>query len=102
MDFLEKNKKKLMVALLVLAAALAAIGYLVLPDRLVMQLTFSGEAGNTMNKPLGLLLPFALTSVFAVLQGNADDRRDQWKYFFVSVIGLVVYGFTFAVNLLAV
>lgn len=101
MDFLDRNRKKLMYALLALAAALAVIGYLTLPEELTMQLSFGGTPVNRMSKPVGLLLPFGLTSVFALLFGRAEARADQWKYFIISLVGLLVYGFTFAVNLLS-
>lgn len=88
-----------MIALLAAAAALAVIGYIVLPGELAMQLGAGGEKANVMRKPVALLIPFLLTSVFAVLYGNAGDRHDQWKYFVISLLGLLAYAFTFVVNL---
>lgn len=100
MLFLDRNRKLIRRVLLILASALAVIGYFVLPDPLVMQFTSAGEAGTTMGKPIGLVLSFALTAVFAVLYGSSEQRNDQWKYFTLSCIGLLAFAFIYIINLI--
>jgi len=43
-----------------LTLVICIIGYFILPDTLVLQLKFNGDAGTTLSKPLGLLFLLAL------------------------------------------
>lgn len=92
-----EQKKRLLTAglLIVLGVALFAAGLAFLPDTLVMQITASGAAGNTMPKALGLALPLALTAVFAVLW----YRTSQSKHLLCAVVGLALFAPTFFMNL---
>ncbi len=101
MNFLYEHKKQVAILLIVVAAALGVIGLIVLPERLIMQLSIGGQATNTMSKPLGLLMPFALTVVPAVIFAAAKKPGEQSKCLVVSVVGVVAFIFTFAVNLMA-
>ena len=90
------DKTRLLIAgaILLLAVALFIVGMIVLPDTLVMQMKTNGAAGTTLPKLIGLLIPLALSAVFAVLyyKGNKGNNL------LVAVIGLLTFGLTFFFN----
>ena len=63
-----KDKTRFLIAgaVLFLAVALFVLGMIVLPETLVMQVQMDGSAGTTLPKLIGLLIPLALSTVFAV------------------------------------
>ncbi len=83
-------------AISVLAAGLLILGLIILPDTIVMQIPASGTAGTTMSKYLGLMIPFAISVVFAVLYYIKAGRV---KDLVMSLVGMVLFGFTFYFNL---
>ena len=84
-----------MIVILALAVTLTVVGFLVLPETLVMQITLSGEGGTTMPKIFGLLLPLALSGIFSILYYKNENSRNL----IVALVGLALYAFTFAFNL---
>ena len=91
-----KEKTRLLIAgaILLLAVALFVLGVIILPDTLVMQVQTDGSAGTTLPKLLGLLIPLALSTVFAVFY----YKGGQGKNLLVALIGLVAFGLTFFFN----
>lgn len=91
-----KDKKRLLIAgaISLLAVALFVLGMIVLPETLVMQVQMDGSAGTTLPKLIGLLIPLALSTVFAVFY----YKGGQGKNLLVAVIGLVASGLTFFFN----
>lgn len=83
------------VAISVLAVGLLILGLVILPDTIVMQIQANGTAGTTMSKYLGLMISFAISVVFAVLFYIKNGRV---KDLVMSLIGLVLFGFTFYFN----
>lgn len=91
-----KNKKLIITAtIIVIAVILAIVGYIVLPDVLIMQISFSGEPSSTLPKLAGLALPFALSVIFAGLYYSSENKKNL----FVSAVGIVIFVFMFVVNL---
>lgn len=86
-----------MAALLSAAVLAAVIGFIVLPETLVMQLSANGQAANTMIKPVGLLIPFAITAIFAVMFFRNEPANP--KLLVGSIVGIVAFILTFAFNL---
>lgn len=81
------NKKMMLVSVVVLLEIiLAVISYYVLPDTLVMQITTSGEAGNTLPKLAGLAIPLFITILFSVLY----YIHENMKHLLVAAIGIVM------------
>lgn len=90
-----KGIKSLLTAGIILTAlVLSVVGWIVLPDTLVLQVTMSGGAGTTLPKIAGLALPFLISGVFAVLY----NLRENKKHLMISIIGLVVFIFIFVMN----
>ena len=91
-----KEKTRLLIAgaILLLAVALFVLGVIILPDTLVMQVQMDGSAGTTLPKLFGLLIPLALSAVFAVFY----YKGGQGKNLLVALIGLVAFGLTFFFN----
>ena len=85
-----------MIVILALALVLTVVGYLVLPETLVMQITLSGEGGTTLPKIIGLLVPLALSGIFSVLYYKNENSS---RSLIVALVGLAMYAFVFAVNL---
>ena len=89
--------KNIIVSLILLASlTMAIIGYLILPQTLIMQITIAGEAGNTMPKLLGLGIPLLICIISAVLYYLNESRK---KYLFTAIVGVLIYLFIFVVNL---
>jgi uncharacterized membrane protein len=64
---LTERKRKIITAVLIaVAVAGMAVGYIVLPNTLVVQRSLDGTAGNTMPKLLGLAIPAALMVIGAI------------------------------------
>ncbi len=92
------NKRRLIaILLLTAAAALTVAAYLTLPDTLIVQISTGGKTGATMPKPLALLIPLAMTAVFAVLYAR-DAGENRAKYLLVSLLGIAVFILMFIVN----
>lgn len=93
---MQPNRKRLiiMVLILVLSTMLFVLGMIFLPDTLIAQVTASGADGNTLPKPLGLLLPFGLSVVFAILY----YKKGESKNLLLALLGIAVYGLTFYFN----
>jgi lysylphosphatidylglycerol synthetase-like protein (DUF2156 family) len=91
-----KDKSRLIVSALILliAASLFVIGMIVLPDVIVMQIKTDGSSGTTLPKIIGLLIPLALSVVFAVMY----CKDGSGKNLLVSIIGLVGFALTFFMN----
>ena len=91
----KKKRTYIMIAIVVIALAAAVAGYLILPDTLVTQISLSGENATTMPKALALAIPLILAAGGAVLYRGGGEK----KYLLVSLVGLVINIFAFAVNL---
>ncbi len=92
-----KKQKIIALIIIVLSAALAVIGYIILPDMLIVQLRADGSVGNTLAKPLGLLIPLAISVIFSVLYMKNDTKPN--KHLAISIVGIAIYGFIFIMNL---
>lgn len=96
MGMISKNKRLLISsAIIILAVILSVVGFFILPDTLIMQITTSGTGGTTMPKLLGIIVTFAICSVFSVLYYINDNS----KYIVFSIIGICLYGFMFFMNI---
>lgn len=93
-----KKQKVIAIIIIALSVALAVIGYIILPDTLVVQLSADGSAGNSFAKPLGLLIPLAISVIFSLLYIKSGDGERN-KHLIVSLVGIAIYGFIFIVNL---
>ena len=93
------KKRKLTITILIITAGIALfiIGYIMLPQNLVMQITSSGQDANIMPKPIGLLIPLAVNVIFAVFYYKKEEA--QTKYLLLSLLGFAVYALTFIFNL---
>ncbi len=92
-----KNKKKILtLCIIAVGAALAVTGFIILPETLTVQITASGQAGNTMPKALGVLIPLAVSAVFAVLYFK---RENDTKSLWISLLGIALYVPLFIFNL---
>lgn len=93
-------KKEKMIGLVIIAVSviLAVMGFMVLPETLIVQIGLDGQASNTLHKIPALLIPFALSTVFSILymRGNGEKKSHN---LIVAVIGVIVAIIMFVVNL---
>jgi hypothetical protein len=91
-----KDKTRLLITILILllAVGMFVLGMIILPDVIVMQMKADGTVVSTMPKLIGLLIPLALSVVFAVF----FYKGGKGKYLLVAIIGLFALGATFFLN----
>ena len=91
------DQKRLTITILILIVSvfLFVLGLIILPDTLVMQLTASGQPGTQMPKLIGLLIPLALSTVFAILY----SKKSGTKNLIIALVGIGMAALTFAFNL---
>jgi uncharacterized membrane protein len=91
-----ENKKRLIVSLviLIIAVALFIVGMIILPETIVMQVQADGSVATTLPKLIGLLIPLALSGIFAFLY----YKNGTTKSLIVALIGLAAFGLTFFFN----
>ncbi|MEG1719687.1 MAG: DUF1648 domain-containing protein [Clostridia bacterium] len=94
-----KIEKKLIVGILLFLVPLilVIIGFIVLPDKLIVQINFSGNPGNMMPKVLGLILPMVISSLFAFLYISSDERKINNIVF--SLLGTLLLVLIFIFNI---
>jgi uncharacterized membrane protein len=96
--FSKKGRLIFMVIMILISVGAYIAGLMLLPDVLVVQITSSGTAGNTMPKALGLLLQALLTLGGAIaFYFNGEGGRK--KSLILSLIGAAVFILVFAFNL---
>ena len=91
-----KDKTRLIIACIIggIAIVLFVVGMIILPETIVMQVQTDGSAGTMLPKIIGLILPLALSCVFAYLYLKGGSGKNL----FVAIIGLVAFGLTFFMN----
>lgn len=92
------KNKKLIIAIIIMAVAvaMAIVGFIILPDTLVVQINGTGQASNTMPKILGMLIPFLICIVFSIMYLKSEKGS---KSLIVSLIGIVAFALLFIFNL---
>ena len=91
-----KKKAIIMVLLITIAVALAIIGYITLPDVLIMQIQANGSAGTTLPKPVGLAIPLLVTVIFSVLYFKRNNNSS--RNIGVALLGILMSVLTFVFN----
>ncbi len=93
------NKEKVIgLVIVAVSVILAVVGFIVLPETLIVQIGLDGQASNTLPKIPALLIPLALSTVFSVLYMK-DNAEKKSRNLIVAVIGVVVAIVMFVVNL---
>ena len=93
-----RREKLIGTAIIAAAVILAAAGYLILPDTLVVQISADGQPSNTLPKLPALLIPFAISTGFSLMYMNGEaDRRV--RNLIVAVLGLGIAVVMFVFNL---
>lgn len=94
---LTKRSRFIIMLVIVVAAVIMGIaGLILLPDTVITQVTLSGGNPSTMPKVMAVLLAFGLSVIFSIMY-YLDEKGG--KYLFISLVGIVVFIFTFVVNL---
>ncbi len=92
-----KEKKDLLLVVTVMAISfvIAVIGYFILPDTLVTQITVSGE-GSTLPKLMGLGLPLLISIITSAMYYK---YKNITKYIISVIICAVMYLLIFIFNI---
>lgn len=90
----EKTRLLITALILLLAVGLFVIGMIILPETIIMQVQADGSTATTMPKLIGLLIPLALSAVFALFYYKSGKS----KQLLVAIIGLAAFGLTFFFN----
>ena len=93
----DKTRRIVGVSIIACAVLLAVVGYFTLPDTLVVQLAAGGTPANTLPKIPALLIPLAVSCIFAVLFMTCAAQA-RLKYLLVSLLGFAIDAVTFIVN----
>ena len=99
MEQIVKKRKIFTIIVIVISALLGTLGMLLLPPRVTVNLSFSGES-SYMSKYVALVVPFAI-SVFSALMYKGyegifqkkienDDWKSGIKYLLFSIVGIVL------------
>ncbi|MDD5791226.1 MAG: DUF1648 domain-containing protein [Erysipelotrichaceae bacterium] len=89
------NRKTISIILIAIGIILAAVGYVILPEVVAVQVGFDGSVANTMPKLLAIGLPLLITIVGSVINVKEDDNR---KGLVLAIAGIVVMVITLLFN----
>lgn len=91
----DRTKKVLPIVIIAFAVVMGIVGMLVLPQTLAVQIGTGGTVSNTLPKPVGLLIPFAICVIFSVL----FRVNGEMKSLFGALVGVLAFLLMFAFNL---
>ncbi|MDO5294924.1 MAG: DUF1648 domain-containing protein [bacterium] len=92
----KSSKKIFAVTVIVVTAVLGVVGWFVLPDQVVTQVGFSGEAATRSPKFFALIIPFLLSVGLSLPYVNTEEEN---KKIWLALLGPVLYIITFIVNI---
>lgn len=95
---MKSSKEKLIgIILIVISITLAVLGYMMLPDTVVVQIGLDGKPGNTLPKLLAVLLPLGISLISTGLY-MFSKTSNRTKNLIFAVIGILMAVFGFIVN----
>jgi len=89
----KQTKLAIMISTIAAAVIFAAIGFFILPDAVVIQMTTSGA--RTVPKIYSLGIPLAISAVFSVMYYKSNIT----KHFVGSLAGIVIFILVYVFNL---
>lgn len=89
------NRKTISIILIAIGIILGAVGYVILPEVVAVQVGFDGSVANTMPKLLAIGLPLLITIIGSVINIKEDDNR---KGLILAIAGIVVMVITLLFN----
>lgn len=89
--------KRNTISIILIAAGiiLSAVGYVILPEVVAVQVGFDGNVANTMPKLLAIGMPLLITIVGSVINIGEDDNR---KGLVLAIAGIAVMVITIIFN----
>ena len=87
------KKKIIFITLIILTIVFAAAAFIILPEKLVIQIGFDGKPTNVVAKPIAIMIP-VLLSGYGLYKSSKDE-----KGFLISAIAIIVMILTFIFNL---
>ncbi len=89
-------KKSFYLCFIIAAVVLAVVGWMILPDMVVVQFGMNGTPSNTMPK-LGALAAGVAITVVGCLFGMKKEEQ-SYAEIILSIVGIFILGFTILVN----
>jgi len=94
---MKKSHEYLIVGAVIAASLIIAIiGYIILPDMLVLQITISGESGTTLPKIIGISIPLIINIGACYMYLKSKNKT---KYIIALAAGMLIFMLTFVFNL---
>lgn len=95
-----ERKSKIAAAILIVGAACVNFGaWPFLPDSIAVQITFNGQAGNRMPKPVGLIAGFAFVLLISTLMVKRQTSEERLKNLLIAIVLLAANTVIVAANL---
>lgn len=92
------SRKIIAIVLILIAVAVTAAGFILLPDRIITQVDFHGNPSTTMPKVLGLGVALLLTVIGAV--GYLSEKNQKpGSFLLLAAAGIVVNVLMLIINL---
>ena len=91
------KEKKIGMVFIVISIILAVLGYIMLPETVVVQIGLDGKAGNTLPKLAAILLPLGVTLISTGLY-MFSETSNQTKNLVFARIGILMAVFGIIVN----
>ena len=80
------NKKYIVFILICITICLAFYCFFTLPETVVVQIDFSGNASNSFPKLVAIGLPSLLAIGSSIIYGHTN--QDESKYLVISIVGI--------------
>lgn len=91
------KEKKIGMVFIVISIILAVLGYIMLPETVVVQIGLDGKAGNTLPKLAAILLPLGVTLISTGLY-MFSETSNRTKNLVFAGIGVLMAVFGIIVN----
>lgn len=95
-----KKARLIHIIAIVIVVVISIISFVILPDRIGIQIGINGEFTNTAPKWIGLSIPIAV-SIMGYLRGSTKNEfisQKEMSSFFIQVVAIVVAIATLVIN----
>ena len=93
-----RSKEKMIGMIIIgISTVLAVLGYILLPEVMIVQIGFDGEASNTLPKIPALLIPFAISTISSIFYMKSESTN-RTKNLLFAILGIIIAGFSFFMN----
>ena len=88
------SKKIISTVLFIVALCFCVFSFVVLPDNVVVQFGFNGEATNTLPKLMALLIPLVISALGLYMNLKSDENKGV----VLQIVGILAFILTLLFN----